>query len=462
MFFHFIKTLFFLVLTLFHIISIKKFKEKLFSFLKKIKNVDEVVNNFWNKEIKNINIWYTNQKQVDDVIISASPKFLIENALKRINPKAFVIATNMNKENGKIVGENCKGEEKVKQLNLIGITSFEKCYTDSLNDFPILDMAKEKYIVCGKKVYKFGEQKPTLPVKIKYFIKQLRIKHYIKNGLILLPLFFSGELQNAQKIYVICWALVSFCCLSSFVYIINDLLDVKKDRKHSKKRKRPIASYMIKPYEAIILAIVLLGATIFINLYLIKPTLLSLSLLGIYTVLNFLYSLIFKKIPIIDVYVLSCCYLLRLLYGGSVVGVGISKWLYLTVLCASLYIGLGKRRNEIKQESQETRQVNKFYSYNFLDKNMYACMVLSMAFYSLWAIDVKSSDINILNCFILIVTITIMYFILMRYSLNIENEKNSGNPVEILFKDKLLIICVILFIFMICLSIYVPIPNFLN
>jgi len=138
-----------LLLRLFRVIDTTKLKEKCFSFLKHIKNIDSLVESFWIKEKKHINHWYYETMKDDDVVCSASPEFLVAPIMKQINPLATVIGTNMDKSTGKITGNNVKGKEKVVVLNTMGFTEFENVYTDSLSDFPILDMGKQKYIVCG-------------------------------------------------------------------------------------------------------------------------------------------------------------------------------------------------------------------------------------------------------------------------------------------------------------------------
>ena len=174
MIFHLIKVLFLMILNKINFISTKKFKEKFFSFLKLFDNIDDVVSNFWKKEIVNINEWYLKIKKDDDIICSASPKFLVKTVFQIINPSAKIICTQMCKKTGTIEGENLKGKEKVTKLKEIfgeNIT-FNNAYTDSLSDLPLLDLANNKYIACGKNIYEFGKQKPTFSTKLKSMMTQ--------------------------------------------------------------------------------------------------------------------------------------------------------------------------------------------------------------------------------------------------------------------------------------------------
>ena len=460
MIFHFIYLCFIGILNKIGIISTKSFKEKFFSFLKNMDNLDECVQKFWDKEYKNINNWYLENKKDNDVICSASPQFLVEPIMRRINPLARVVCTNMDKNTGAINGENLKGKQKVIALRKVlqsDELKFDAVYTDSMSDFPILDLTDNKYIVCGKKVYEFGQQKPTFFTKLKYIIKQLRVKHYVKNGLIFLPLFFSGLLSQSNNILLCILGFISFSLMASVVYVLNDLVDAKNDRKHSTKRKRPIACYMIKKYEAIIMLIILFLSSILISYFSFGTNILVFTILIGYAILNILYSFVLKNIPIIDVFVLASCYLLRIFYGGLIVGVYVSKWLYLTVLCGSLFMGFGKRRNEIKKQSSTTRKVNKYYNYDFLDKNLYICLAMCLVFYSLWAIDFEQAEYIRFNRLLLLATIPIVYFIMMRYSLDIEQSTNSGDPIDVLFKDYILILSGIILVTTVVIAIYVPV-----
>ncbi len=457
---HFFVSVLYFILNKFGLISTKKFKEKFFSFVKKTKNIDEIINKFWNKQLNNINKNFLGIVKPGDIICSASPAFLVEPAIQKLSWKGVLsFCTNLNKNTGKIEGENLKGEEKRKLLIEKGYSSFENVYTDSLSDFPILDMTENKWIVCGEKIYKFGEQKPTFLVKIKYLFKSLRVKHYVKNGLIFLPLFFCGIKFDWKLIYLTFMGFMMFSFSASIIYIINDLVDREKDRKHKTKRKRPIASYMVKPADAIALIIVLAIMIMLISWLVFNFNLYILIILLCYIVLNLLYSFWLKNVAVVDVFALALCYLVRIYFGGALIDVGVSKWLYLTVLCASLYMGFGKRRNEFAREGTETRKVNKLYSYKFLDSNLYLCLAMCLIFYALWVINVRTLYLDRFNSILLQATIPLVFFIMMRYSLDIENKSSSGDPIEVLFADKFLIFICLVFIIIIFIAMYVPMPN---
>ena len=145
---------FLVVLTLYglKIISKKKTKEFLFFFIPWFGNIDKIVDKFWQRNANKIKYWYSVQKQDDDVIISASLGFIIKPVMQMLNIKNW-IATNYNVHTGKISGENCYGEEKVKEFNKqFKNQKLEAFYSDSLSDLPMMKMAAAAYLVDGDNI----------------------------------------------------------------------------------------------------------------------------------------------------------------------------------------------------------------------------------------------------------------------------------------------------------------------
>lgn len=276
------------------------------------------------------------------------------------------------------------------------------------------------------------------------YIKLLRIKHYIKNGLILLPLIFSGNLFNLQKLIASGYGFIAFCLISSTVYIINDLQDIEADRKHEVKKNRPLASGRVSKKNAWLLAIICFILSILFS-SIMAHTLKGTILVMIYLVLNILYSKGLKQVPILDIAILVSGFLIRVLFGAVIINEEVSYWLYLTVMSMAFYLSLGKRRNELKKlgdRAKEVRGVLQHYNQNFLDKNMYICLALTVVFYALWSIDLTT--IARLQSESLIWTVPIVMLICMRYSLVVETEIYA-DPVDILTGDKSLFGLVILY-----------------
>ena len=285
---------------------------------------------------------------------------------------------------------------------------------------------------------------------MKHYIKLMRVHHYIKNFLVFAALICSGQLFQFEKFLSGLSGFLAFCMVSSVVYIINDIRDKDKDRKHPTKCKRPIAAGTVSVKGACILAAVLLAIAIVCNC--ITFHIVSTSLLALYLVLNLAYSFGLKNIPIVDITILVSGFLIRILYGAVITQITISNWLYLTVIAISFYFALGKRRNELKHiSSGETRQVLKAYPVSFLDKSMSMCLTLANTFYALWSMDEKT--IATYNSNYLIFTVPIVLLITMKYSMAVEGE-SDGDPVEVLLHDKILLTLCVLYVAVMFMILY--------
>ena len=286
---------------------------------------------------------------------------------------------------------------------------------------------------------------------MKKYLKLMRIHHYLKNVLIFLPLIFSQNLFDANLFKKTILGFLSFSILSSIVYVINDIQDVEKDRRHSTKCKRPIASGAVSMKSAYILVVVISIIGVILNYLACGFNIKAWVLVIMYIGFNFAYSMGFKNLPIIDITILVSGFLLRVLYGSSITYIEVSKWLYLTVISMSFYLGLGKRRNELKTEGSKTRKVLKYYNHGFLDKNMYMCLGLTIVFYSLWCVD--SVTIERYSNSNIVWTVPLVMLICMKYSLNIEGD-SDGDPVSVLLTDRILIGMVLLYAIILLFIIY--------
>ncbi|MDR1195330.1 MAG: UbiA prenyltransferase family protein [Endomicrobium sp.] len=269
---------------------------------------------------------------------------------------------------------------------------------------------------------------------VRNYCQLLRLQHYLKNSLIFIPLFFS---QNFFNISCLLASLAGFCCFSltaSLIYIINDMRDIAKDRQHKTKRLRPLASGAISVKQAanvLVILIIVLGVLLLTLQDHIGSK--ATTTLFLYLFLNIGYSYGLKNIPIVEILILASGFILRIIFGAYVVNVDISIWLYLTVIMGALYLGFGKRRNELQKN---TRKVLNYYTYNFLDKNMYMCQILFIVFYSLWSID--STTIARFHTAAFSYTVPILFLILMKYNLNLERG-SDGDPIPIILHDKILL-----------------------
>lgn len=285
---------------------------------------------------------------------------------------------------------------------------------------------------------------------MKKYIRLLRIQHYLKNVLVLLPFICGKELLNIDLWLKVIPGFIAFCLISSVVYILNDIKDKEKDKLHPTKCKRPIASGEVSIKKAVVIAVTLFILSSVCN-YLTYSIWYSWLILCLYFILNLGYSFGLKNIPILDICILVSGFFFRVLYGSFITDISISNWMYLTIMMLSFYLGLGKRRNElIKNKEGNTRGVLKFYTQNFLDKFMYLCLAITIIFYSLWCVDATTVS-NLGNR--LIWTIPFVLALCMKYSLDVEGN-SDGDPVSVILKDKVLLVCGTLFAIAFGLLIY--------
>ena len=259
-------------------------------------------------------------------------------------------------------------------------------------------------------------------------LKLLRPHHWIKNGLIFLPLIFGGRLTNPADLIATAAGTLCFCFLASAVYVMNDLADMESDRLHEIKKFRPLAAKTVSEKTAKALFALLMLAAFGGAAALQNGT--AATLLTAYLFINFAYSRGAKKIPVLDIVLLVSGFIVRLFYGAVLIDEEVSPWLYMTVMTMACYLALGKRRNDLL--AGESKGVLKFYTPAFLDKYMTVCQTLTIAFYALWAMSPSA-----LHSVGTIWTVPLVIVICMKYGLNVETQKYA-DPVDVLLSDKVL------------------------
>ena len=172
------------------------------------------------------------------------------------------------------------------------------------------------------------------------FFKLIRISHWSKNFFMFAPLFFSGQFTNIDKLYQLVAGFLSFCLVSSSVYIFNDISDLNEDRIHLKKKSRPLAAGKISVRNSIFISMLFLTIGMLLAAYL-NPF--FLSLLGIYLLINILYTLKLKEIAILDVSIIAIGFVLRISAGGILVDVSVSHWLVIMTFLLALFLAFAKK-----------------------------------------------------------------------------------------------------------------------
>jgi len=280
---------------------------------------------------------------------------------------------------------------------------------------------------------------------IKELITTMRPKQWYKNLVIFVGIIFSLNLLNFQMWLDVISAFAIFCMLSGSEYIINDIIDVEKDRKHPKKCKRPIASGRLKVSHALLFAIILIivaggGA------YLINTQFLVVSITYFLLILS--YSLFLKHLIIVDILVISIGFVIRAIAGCLAINVFISPWLVICAFLLALFLALGKRRHELillAENAKEHRRILEGYSVEMLDQMISittGALIISYSLYTFLTDDI---------C--MMFTIPLVIYGLFRY-LFLAHSKNIGEEPEMLFKDKGMVICMVLWVVLVVLILY--------
>lgn len=280
---------------------------------------------------------------------------------------------------------------------------------------------------------------------MKDYLRLMRVKHYVKNLIIFLPLIFSGQFCKIDLLFQTILGCIVFSFASSIVYIFNDINDIEVDIRT--KKRRPLAEGIITVKQAWRI-IVWLGIFIILISYItniewgvvVDKTLL---IVLFYILINILYSLGMKNFPIVDVIILAFGYVLRVIYGGVLIGTGVSDWMFLTILSVAIYFGIGKRRQELITLGCNGRKVLEQYSESFLTRNMQMFLCAAIIFYSLYSSEKVVTYPNFEVSMIL--TVPIILVICLRYDFLLDKNDSMGDPVEIILKDRVLKIMILLY-----------------
>ncbi len=266
----------------------------------------------------------------------------------------------------------------------------------------------------------------------------LRPRQWTKNGLLLLGLIFSLSLFDSNLMLKAILAFLVFCALSSSTYLLNDVVDVEKDRLHPIKRNRPIASGQVPQTVALGAAALLLAGGLALALALGSGFAVAALL---YPLLTISYTLILKHIAIIDLLAVAATYVLRAAAGAVVISVPISPWLYVCTLLGALFLTTAKRRHELtllQGGAGDHRKILEAYTVPFLDQLITILASASAIAYSLYTFSAENLPKNQA----MMLSIPFVLYGIFRYIYLIQMKDVGGAPEEALLTDKPLLVTV--------------------
>lgn len=275
-------------------------------------------------------------------------------------------------------------------------------------------------------------------MKLKALFLQMRPKQWTKNLLIFAAPVFAEKFLDLQAIWMSILAFFCFSFTASTVYIINDVMDVEKDRLHPEKSKRPIASRALGIRTAILFGMILLIFSFAVSFWL-HP--LYLVILLFYFVVNVLYSICLKHMVIIDVMIIALGFVLRGFSGAVVVEVKMTSWFILCTMLLALFLALSKRRHELELFSEDPlrqRKVLEHYSMGLLDQMISIVTSATIMSYSLYT---ATSGPNVYMMW----TIPVVLYGIFRYLYLVHMREGGGSPEKVLLDDKPILITVVLY-----------------
>lgn len=268
--------------------------------------------------------------------------------------------------------------------------------------------------------------------------RAMRPQQWSKNVIIYAALVFDGKLLQWEPLLATTLVALCFCLASSSVYLMNDLVDVEKDRLHPQKRLRPLPSGQLNPRLALAFAVVLaaiaLTVTGWLNVWVGVVT-------AAYLLQNVAYSFYLKNIVIIDVMVLALGFLLRVVAGVLVVQVAqFSPWLYVCVTLLSLFLGFGKRRHEITLLAGDAgihRASLAHYNLPLLDQIIGMVTTSTLLAYTLYSFEAQTA---LAGDGRMLLSVPFVFYFVARYLYLIHVRKQGGAPDELLLRDRPLLV----------------------
>jgi len=289
-------------------------------------------------------------------------------------------------------------------------------------------------------------------MSLRSLMASLRPTQWLKNLFLFAALIFSQNLLVFSKSFRVFYAFVLFCLLASSVYLINDLFDIREDRKHPLKSKRPLPSGQLSRSGALFLAISLGALSLGLS-FRLHPQFGLVAL--IYLVSNFAYSIYLKHVVILDVMLVAFGFVLRAVAGAVVIEAEISSWLLVCTTLIALFLALSKRRHELSvlvENSSGHRKVLGEYSHYFLDQMIAVVTASTLMSYTLYTLSPEVADkFGTTN---LIFTVPFVLYGIFRYLYLVHQQDQGGSPTWVLLTDKPLLVDIFLWFLAVWLILY--------
>lgn len=290
------------------------------------------------------------------------------------------------------------------------------------------------------------------------YLRLLRPQQWLKNGFVLLPVFFGQQMLDTSLWLPVLVACLSFCFASSGIYCLNDICDAEMDRLHMKKRTRPIASGAISPnmgYIVMCCCWVLAILLAWLAGESLSNFLGSLVIIITYILLNVAYCFRLKQYSIVDLFVISSGFVFRIILGGIVTGIALSKWIVLMTFLLALFIAIAKRRDDvIIYESKGVKLRGNIARYNLSFMNQALSIVASITMVCYIMYTVSDEVVTRVGSHYIYATSVFVLAGIIRYLQVTLVDARSGSPTKILLKDRFIHCCILGWLIVFCILLY--------
>lgn len=274
------------------------------------------------------------------------------------------------------------------------------------------------------------------PMKAAHLFALARPHQFGKNGILLLPLFFSEKLLDIPSIVATVSALIVFVLLTSAVYTLNDIKDVESDRLHPRKKNRPIAAGLVSVPQATVLFCVLITLSLALLAFLGFGWKTNL-LFAVYLAINVGYSNGMKRIPIVEMFMVASGYVIRLMIGSLVIDRMPSEWILICTAAGALLMVAGKRREDVALENVSLNKLPfKEYTLSLLDQIVSVLSATTLVAYLLFTVS-DYAHLRFPSPYLMVTTIFVGLGV-FRYLAIIKNNLGAASPSIIIFKDRFL------------------------
>ena len=280
-------------------------------------------------------------------------------------------------------------------------------------------------------------------------VRAMRPRQWTKNVLVLAPLLPAGDALADADLLGVLVTLVSFCLMSSGVYLVNDARDVEADREHPVKRFRPIAAGDLSARTAVVAAVLLFVVSLGLALAVDRDVL---AVMAVYLGIQMAYCFGMKHEPVLELAAVASGFLLRALAGGLAAGLELSQWFLLTTAFGSLFMAAGKRYGEARMgelTGATVRRVVQRYTQAYLRFVWTAAATIVIMTYSLWSFEVSQAEGSLVS------VISVVPFVLAIFRFAVDVDAGTAEePDEIVLHDRVLLVLGVLWAVSLAAAVY--------